>query len=204
MPPTAEEEAKRKAEEEEAKRKAAESEEESSEDTEEELTVEQLKAKLAENQKHIKSLNKESADRRKKLEEYEKAEQERKQSEMSEKEKAEARAKELEIKNQELAQQNRTLALQRDFEAKVRDASLVFRNSKAAKDAFKALVEEVLEDGDTDVTEDHIKLLLKERDYLFGKPDESTINNDGSKKGKSSSTIVNEEKVAEKKSKIRL
>lgn len=195
-----EEEAKRKADEEEAKRKAAESEEESSEDEEKELSVEQLKAQLDEQKKHIKKLNSESAERRKKLEEFEKAEEKRKQAEMSEVEKANARSKELETQLTTLQQQNRTLALQRDFEARVRDASLTFKNSKAAKDAFKALVEEVLEDGDTEVTDDHIKQLMKDRDYLFGKAETSgSTGNDGGKKGKANQAVASKELIAAKK-----
>ena len=197
--PTAEEiEAQRKADEE-AARKAAESDEENSDEEEDELSVEELKAQLAEQKKHIKSLNKESADRRKKLEEFEKKENERKEAELSEIEKANKRAQELEAHNATLAQQNKTLTLQRDFEARVRDANLTFKNSKAAKDAFKALVEDVLEEGDTEVTEEHVKQLLKERDYYFGKPDESTINNDGSKKGKNNPAVVTKEARAKKK-----
>ena len=68
---TAEEQAKAKAEEEEAKAKGKEEEDETSD---EELTVEQLKAKVADSQKRIRELNRESADRRKKLEALEKAE----------------------------------------------------------------------------------------------------------------------------------
>lgn len=197
MPTTAEEEAKRKAEEEEAERKAAESEEESSEDEEKELSVDQLKAQLAEKDKHIKSLNKESAERRKKLDEFEKAEQERKQAEMTEVEKAQTRAKQLEDEKAALAKENQTLKLQRDFESKVRDANLQFKNSHAAKDAFNALVE--IMGDETDMTDDHIKLLTKERDYLFGKADQAVHNNDGSAKGKSNKAIVTNEKVAEKR-----
>lgn len=199
-----EEEAKRKADEEEAARKAAESDEENSDGEEEELTVDELKAQLAEKKKHIAKLNRESAERRKKLDEFEKTEQERKQAELTEVEKAQKRAKDLEDEKQVLARENQTLKLRQSFESQVRDASLTFKNSKAAKDAFNALVEEILEDGDTEVTGDHIKQLVKERDYLFGKPDPNTINNDGSKKGKTNSAVVTEEKVAEKKKKISL
>lgn len=193
-----EEEVKRKADEEEAKRKAAESEEESSYD-EKELTVDELKAQLEESRKHIKKLNGESAERRKKLDEFEKAEEERKQADLSEKEKAEARALKLEEEKQALARENQTLKLRQSFEAKVRDANLQFKNSLAAKDAFNALIEEVLEEDESEVTEDHIKQLVKERDYLFGKPDPNSINNDGSKKGKSNEAIITKEAIAAKK-----
>ena len=196
--PTAEElEAKRKADEEKAQREGAESEEESSED-EEELTVELLQAKLAEQQKHIKNLNKESADRRKKLDEFEKQEQDRKQAELTEVEKVKQRADQLEQEKKTLAMENQTLKRQRDFEGLVRDAGLQFKNTLAAKDAFKALVE-ILGDDETEVTEEHIKQLVKERDYYFGKPDPSQINTDGSKKGKSNSTVTTQDAIAAKR-----
>lgn len=202
MPPTKEEEeAKRKADEEEAKRKAAESDEESSDDEDEELTVEQLQAKLAEKDKHIKALNKESADRRKKLEEFEKAEAERKQAEMTEVEKANARAKQLEDEKAALAKEAQTLKLQRQFESKVRDAKLEFRNTLAAEDAFKALVD-LMGEGETEVTDDHIKRLTKERDYYFGKADTTPPGNDGGKKGKANKAITTNDAVAAKKRKI--
>lgn len=186
---------KSKADEEEAEQ--AESEESSEE--EEELSAEQLKAQLADQKKHIAKLNRESAERRKKLEEFEKAEEKRKQAEMSEAEKATAHAKELETQLATLQQQNRTLTLQRDFEAQVRDANLTFKNAKAAKDAFKALVEDVLEDSDTEVTEAHIKQLVKDRDYLFGKAETTSTGNDGSKKGKTNQATITKEAVANKK-----
>lgn len=202
MPTKEEEDAKRKADEEEAKRKAAESEEDAgASEEEEELTVEQLKAQLAEKDKHIKSLNRESADRRKKLDEFEKAEQERKQAELTEVEKAQARAKQLEDEKAALARENQTLKLQREFEGKVRDAKLEFRNPLAAQDAFKALVE-LMDEGETEVTDDHIKKLVKERDYYFGKADITVHNNDGGPKGKGNQSITTQELVAKKKQKI--
>jgi uncharacterized protein (UPF0216 family) len=190
-----EKDSERKADEEEAEQ--TESEESSEE--EEELSAEQLQAKLDEQKKHIARLNRESAERRKKLEEFEKAEEKRKQAEMSEAEKANARVKELETANQTLEQQIRTLTLQRDFEAQVRDANLTFRNSKAAKIAFKALVEDVMEEGETEVSEAHIKQLVKDLDYLFGKPETTTTGNDGSKKGKNNSAVASKETIAKKR-----
>lgn len=190
-----EEEAKRKADEEEAKRNAA-SEEESSDD-ETELTAEQLKVQLLESRKRIKDLNHESAERRKKLEAFEAAEAKRKQAEMTEVEKANAKAHAAEEEKTRLAKENQTLKLQRDFENKVRDAKLEFRNSLAAKDAFHGLVEILGED--TEVTDDHIKQLVKDRDYLFGKSDTTVINNDGDKKGKNNQAITSQDAIAAKK-----
>lgn len=196
---TEEEEAKRKADEEEAKRKAAESEEENSED-EEELTAEQLKAQLAAKEKRITELNHESAERRKKLEAFEKAEAERKQTEMTEVEKANAKLTAAEEEKDRLAKENKTLKLQRAFEDKVRDAELEFKNSLAAKDAFSAVVE--LLGDETEITDDHIKTLVKDRDYLFGKADVSNLNNDAGKKGKGNTNILTQEQIAKKKKAI--
>lgn len=196
-----EEEAKRKADEEESARKAKESEEGSSQD-EEELTAEQLKAQLAEKEKRIKELNHESAERRRRLEALEKAEAERKQAEMTEVEKAQAQAKAAQEEKERLAQEYQTLKLQRDFETKVRDAKLEFRSSLAAADAFHALIN--LLDGETEISDDHIKQLVKERDYLFGKPETNNSNNDAGKKGKANSSILTEEQVARKQKAIGL
>lgn len=194
-----EKEAKRKADEEEAARKAKESEEESSED-EQELTVDELKAKLADKEKRLKEVNHESAERRKKLEAFEKAEAERKQAEMTEVEKANAKAQAAEQEKERLAKENQTLKLQREFEVKVRDAKLEFRNSLAAKDAFGALVE--LLDGETEITDDHIKKLVKERDYYFGKPENNFQNNDARNKGKGDKNILTEEQRSKKRKSI--
>ena len=191
-----EEEAKRKADEEEAKRKVAESEEESSED-EEELTAEQLKAVLIKKEKRITELNHESAERRKKLDALEKAETERKQAEMTEVEKATTKAKAADEEKERLVKENQTLKLQRAFEDKARDAKLEFKNSLAAKDAFKAIVE--LLGDETEITDDHIKQLVKERDYYFGKAEVTNLDNDAGKKGKTNQAITTQEQIAAKR-----
>ena len=60
-----------------------------------------LEAELEKTRKALKDANKEAADRRKRLDELEKAEQERQQAQMSEQEKLQARLKELENANAE-------------------------------------------------------------------------------------------------------
>ena len=197
MEETAEQKAAREAAEEEAARKAKEDE---TSDDEEELTIEEAKAKLAASQKRITELNHESAERRKKLEALEKAEAERKQAEMTEVEKANANAKALEEEKASLAKENQTLRLQRAFEDKVRDAKLEFKNSLAAKDAFNALVE--LMGEESEITDDHIKQLTKDRDYLFGKPDPNTQRNDATSKGKANQNILTQELVNQKRNMI--
>jgi hypothetical protein len=199
MPETPEEKAAREALEAEARRKAEESEEESSEE-EEELTVEQLKAKLAEKDRIIKERNRENAERRKKLEALEKAEEERKQAELTEVQKAEAKAKAAEEEKTRLEAENKTLKLQRAFEDKVRDAKLEFKSSLAATDAFHALV--ALLDGEDEITDDHIKQLTQERDYLFGKSTESSQNNDARSKGKVNQRILTNELIDNKRKMI--
>ncbi len=194
-----EEEAKRKAEEEaEAARKAKE-EEENSEDEEKEPTAEELKAQLEEKEKHIKSLNKESAERRKKLEAFEKAEADRKAAELTEVEKAEAKAKVAEAEKLKLEQENKLLKMQSSFNSKVRELKLEFVNETAAQDAFKALDVEAIGD-DLAGMGDAIKTLIKDRPYLFGKPDQNQqFNNDGSKKGKGSQEALNADALAKKR-----
>lgn len=191
-----EEEAKRKAEEEaEAARKAKEAEENS--ETDEEPTAEDLKAQLEEKEKHIKALNKESAERRKKLEAFEKAEAERKQAELTEVEKAEAKAKAAEADKLKLEQENKLLKMQGSFDSKVRALKLEFANETAAQDAFKALnVETVGED--LAGMEDAIKALIKERPYLFGKETERPIT-DGKQKGRSTQEALNADAIARKR-----
>jgi hypothetical protein len=197
MEETAEQKAAREAAEAEAKRKAEEEDEKSGE---KELTVDELKAKLAESEKLRKQVNHESAERRKKLEALEEAETKRKQAEMTEVEKATAKAKAVEEEKEKLAKEVQTLKLQRSFEDKVRDAKLEFKNSLAAKDAFNALVE--LMGEDTEITDEHIKTLSKDRDYLFGKVDPNNQNNDASKKGKANSTILTQELVNQKRNMV--
>lgn len=196
MEETAEQKAAREAAEAEAKRKA----EEEDETSEEEPGPDDLKAQLAESQKRIRELNRESAERRKKLEAFENAEAERKQAEMTEVEKANAKAKAAEEEQARLAKENQALKLQRAFEDKVRDAKLEFRNSLAAKDAFNALVE--LMGKDTEITDEHIKTLSKDRDYLFSKSDPNLQNNDASKKGRANSTILTQELVNQKRNMV--
>ncbi len=197
MEETAEQKAAREAAEEEAARKAKEDE---TSDDEEELTIEEARAQLAAKEKRIKELNHESAERRKKLEAFEEAETKRKQAEMTEVEKANAKAKAAEEEQARLAKENQTLKLQRAFEDKVRDAKLEFINSNAAKDAFNALVE--LLGDETEITDDHIKTLSKDRAYYFGKPVDNNLNNDASQKGKGNKNILTQELVDKKRTMI--
>ena len=178
----------------------AEAKAKADEDSEEELTAEQLKAKLDESLNREKQLRAENKERRLKNEAFEKAEAERKQAELTEVEKANAKAKAAEEEKDRLAKENQTLKLQNSFVSKVRAMKLDFANELAAKDAFKAVVE--LLGDETELTDDHIKQLVKERDYYFGKADSNTQRNDASEKGKANQSILTQEAIDKKKRSI--
>lgn len=184
----------------EIKQEDAKSETEETQETAAEPTVEELKAQLADSQKRIKELNHESAERRKKLDAFEKAEADRKTAEMSEMEKVNAKAKEIAEEKDRLARENRVLTLQRDFENKVRDAKLEFKNSLASQDAFRALLELIGEENE--VTAEHVKVLAKEREYLFGKNETVTFSNDAVARGRQNTAALSQEQVARKKQTI--
>ena len=120
---------------------------------------------------------------------------------MTEVEKAQARVQQLENEKAALAKEAQTLKLQREFETRVRDAKLEFRNPLAAQDAFKALVE-LMDEDEIEVTDAHVKTLVRERDYYFGKVDQTAHGNDGSAKGKGNKAIATQEAVAEKRFRI--
>ena len=197
MPETAEEKAAREAAEEEARRKAEE-DARASEDDEDELTIEEAKTKLAESQKRIKELNRESAERRKRLEAFEKAEEERKQSELNEVQKAEAKAKTAEEEKARLEAENKALKLRGAFTTKARVLKLEFVNEKAEEDAFKALDVESVGDDHAGM-EEALKTLVKERPYYFGKADTTVLNNDAREKGKTNRATLTQEQIAAKK-----
>ena len=77
-------------------------------------TVEELKAQLAKVEKSLKETNREAAERRKKLEAFERAEQERREAEMSEMDKLKLKA---EMAEKELAETRLSL-LKREVAAK--------------------------------------------------------------------------------------
>lgn len=181
----------------ETKQEDVKSETEETQETAAEPTVEEMKAQLADSQKRIKELNHESAERRKKLDAFEKAEAERKTAEMSEMEKVNAKAQAVEAEKERLAKENRILTLQRDFENKVRDAKLEFKNSLASQDAFRAALELVGEGSE--ISDEQVKTLAKEREYLFGKTETVTSSNDAGARGRQNSAALSQEQVARKK-----
>ena len=76
------------------------------------LTVEQLQAQLADRDKRIRELNRESAERRKKLDQFEAEAKAKADAEMTELEKAQKRAAELEeeLARRDLAEKKRAIA----------------------------------------------------------------------------------------------
>lgn len=153
--------------------------ESAAQESETEATAAELRAQVEKQKNHIAALNKESADRRKKLEAFEKADTDRKTAELSEIEKIEAKVKAIEVEKNKLEAENKTLKLQGAFNAKVTALKLEFINEYAAEDAYKSLAVE-----DVDGMEDAIKKLLKDRPYLFTAAEQSQQLNDGARKTK--------------------
>jgi hypothetical protein len=169
-------------------------------ESETEPTVEELKAQIVEKNKHIKSLNNESAERRKKLEAFEKAEVDRKTAELSAIERVEKIAEGMKAEKAKLEQENKLLKLQGSFGVEVRKLKLEFVNEVAAQDAFKALDIELVGD-DLSGMEEAIKSLAKERSYLFGKSEQAQQTNDGARRSKGNTQdALNADAIAKKRS----
>lgn len=145
-----------------------------------ELSVAELKLKYEQAQARIKQLNAESANRRKKLEELETAEQARKQAEMTETQKMEARLKELEADRLQLAEANANLKMQQAFNTTIASMKLVFPSEKAREDAYAVLDKAVAETS----MEEAVKSLQKDRAYLFTTSEEVHSIEDGGKRSK--------------------
>lgn len=132
----------------------------------EDRTVEQLQQDLAEAKKHIKELNRESTDRRKKLEALEKTESERKAAELSETDKLKAQV--------EQATKDREQALAKANERVIRSeviAKAAALNFNDPTDAF-ALVDKSKfkvdeESGEVEGVEDALKMLAKAKPYML-------------------------------------
>lgn len=105
--------------------------------------ADELQAELDKARKALKDANKEAAERRKKLEEYEQAEAKRKQAEMTEAERAQARIKELEAQAAEQAQQIKQ-SERRELQRKVAEAVGIpaVLASRIAGDTEEAMTED--------------------------------------------------------------
>jgi len=148
-----------------------------------ELTVEQYRAQLAESQKRIKELNRESAERRKKLEAFEKAQAEKETADLSELEKAKRELDGLKPELEQLKAERRKLLLERQFEKAARELKLEFASERAQETAYKLLDTEALGEDMSGMV-DAVKALQKEHAYLFGKTVQPAPETDATQKGK--------------------
>lgn len=164
-----------------------------------ELSIEELKQENARLQQQAENKVLEADRVHKKLQAFEKAEADRKTAALSEIDKEKEKVKAAEAERETLVKANRKLTLQRDIENKVRDAKLEFKSSLASQDAFHAL--EAMLGEDEEMTDEHIKTLVKERDYLFRKAESNVYSNDAGAKGKGSKGLTKEQ-IALKKQTI--
>ena len=169
---------------------------ETAEATSTKLTAEEAQAALADAQKRIKELNKENADRRKKLDAFEAEKSAKDAASMSELEKAKAELDKLTPELETLRKDKQSLLMQSKFDRLVREMKLEFANEKAQEDAYQKLdVETVGEDGAG--MKNALTALQKDRPYLFSKllPPET----DATQKGKQSTEITSAEALALKR-----
>lgn len=161
------------------------------------LTLEQLQAALKAAEKRITTLNHESAERRKKLEGYEQAEQERANANKSELERATARASELEKRLAELTETQRKQTLRHAVEMTA--AKLGFTDPEDAYTLADLRDAEVDETGKVKGVEQALKNLLEKKPYLKGLAARSP-DIDAGKRNTASGTAASAELVAQKRS----
>lgn len=135
--------------------------------------VDNLRADLASANARIAELNRESADRRRKLDKYEKDEKTRKEAEMSDLEKANGRVSELETAVSQRDAALRTIRIQTATERtaskmKFRDPGDVYR---MLKDEISEV--EIDEQGNSKEIDDKVKNLARVKPYLLDNSKES-------------------------------
>jgi hypothetical protein len=136
-------------------------------------TIEELQQQIERMQAALKVANKSDEQRRKKLEEFEKAEQARRDAELSEAEKLKNRIAELEAGVTEREREINSFKLRDVIAAAlagaVDKAKITFASETAKQDALDVLMAQVsLDDSGKAVGfDDAFKQLQKERDYLF-------------------------------------
>jgi hypothetical protein len=143
----------------------------------------ELEAELEKTRKALKDANKEAAERRKRLEELEKAEQERQQAQMSEQEKLQLRLKELEQAN---AEKERLLAEKQQQELQTRVAKAVAKELGLSFDAVEGLADRLRGSTEEELTADAQKVfaLLPKQEAEKKKPPVLDATNPGdAKKG---------------------
>ena len=137
-----------------------------------------LTAELEETRKALKRANREAAERRKLLEQYEREAEQRKQDEMSEIEKLQAALEKERQQRQEAEAKRDLLAKRQQFYSVIAEANLQFANEQARRDA--ALLVD-LSEMDDQVISDAVHDLKKARPYLFAQAQKPDI--DGQKRG---------------------
>jgi chromosome segregation ATPase len=163
-------------------------------------TLESLQAQIEEKEKHIRALNKESAERRRKLEAFEKEQAEKQAAEMSELEKEKKRSADLETQINDLKTLNQDLKTRQAFQSQARKMNLAFVNETARDDAFAFLDLDTVGD-DLSGMESAIKDLIKSRPYLFGSEETQRSNNDGGKKSSNALGQLTQQDIINKKRK---
>jgi hypothetical protein len=138
---------------------------ETPEQDDEGLTPEQIKRNWLEAQKRIKELNRESAERRKKLEAFEKEAEDRKNADLSDAEKAKAELAKISPEVERLRNENRKLLLEGKFEKAARKLKLEFANETAQGVAYSLLDQEIVGDDGAGM-EKALEAIIKENAYL--------------------------------------
>lgn len=154
-------------------------------------TADELKEELARKERLLDIANKEAAERRKKLEAYEKAEEERKKAEMTELEKAQKAAEDAEAKAAE-AEKQRADAL---ITAAVKVAAIQ-ANLQNPDDATRLIdYSQIKVDDNGDVTgvDEAIGALVKDKSYLVKAADKPNI--DATKAGKQKEKEPDEDRL---------
>jgi predicted nucleic acid-binding Zn-ribbon protein len=164
------------------------------------VTLETLQTLIEEKEKHIRALNKESAERRRKLEAFEKEQADKQAAEMSDLEKEKKRSADLESQINDLMKQNHDLKTRQVFQSQARKMNVAFVNETARDDAFGFLDLDTVGD-DLSGMESAIKDLIKSRPYLFGSEETQRSQNDGGKKSSASLGQMTQQELINKKRK---
>ena len=136
-----------------------------------------VRAELEDTRKALKKANREAADRRRKLEQYEKEDNERREAELSEIEKVTAKLEKA-VEKQAAAESKLALKLQHDaFFGTASDGGLVWASEQARRDVVRLLD---WDDVDAESMPDLLKEIKADRPYLFKSPHLPEI--DGKKK----------------------
>jgi hypothetical protein len=153
-------------------------------------TVNDIQAERDDTRKALKKANREAAERRKAIEQFEKEKKERLEAELSDKEKLEARVTEMEARAKEAETRLELLQKQRAFMAAAEGAKLNWASEQARQDAV-ALID--LAELDDDGMVDAVTELKEKRPYLFAQATMPDI--DSKKRGKGTDKEEREEAI---------